>query len=113
MAGMQAAILLADIIHPAWSPVRSVASIIVVVVGLGTVWMLAQAQDLHGQLFVVTGADAARVAELNESFATVSQVTVIGLAIGFGIALVVEGWRLVRSLQAGAAGSPAAAGNGG
>jgi hypothetical protein len=115
MAAAQAAIHVADVIHPAWSRVRSVASMAIAVIGLWSVWLLAQGEAQHGQLFLVDGPPgaAAKVAELNEAFATVSQVTIIGLAIGFGIALVVEAWRLLRSLQAGAAASPAAAGNGG
>jgi hypothetical protein len=115
MAVLQAAVHVADVVHPAWSRARAAAEIVVVLIGLWSVWILAQAQAASGQLFTVAGpADAAeRVAELNESFATVSQVMLIGLAIAFGIALVVEGWRLVRSLQAGAAGSAVPAGNGG
>ncbi len=115
MAAMAAALHIADIVHPAWSRIRSVAAIAVILTGLGSVWMLAQEQARSGQLIAVHGsADvAARAAELNESFATVSQVLLIGLAIGFGLALVVEGWRLVRSLQAGAGPSAVPASNGG
>jgi hypothetical protein len=112
MAALQTAIHVADIIHPAWSRARSVAAIIVVLIGLWSVWLLAQGQAEHGQLFQVDGpaSSADRVAELQETFGIVSQVNIYGLAIGFGIALVVEGWRLMRSLQAGPNGQAATAG---
>ncbi|HEX5006454.1 MAG TPA: hypothetical protein VFV70_05040 [Hyphomonadaceae bacterium] len=102
MAVLQALIHVADVIHPAWSRLRAVASIAVVLTGLWSVWLMAQAQSLYGQLFTVNGpADVAeRVAKLDKAFGTVSQVMLYGLAIGFAVALVVEGWRLVRSLQA-------------
>lgn len=104
MAAAAAALHVADIVHPAWSRIRAVAAVAVILTGLGSVWMLAQEQARSGQLIAVNGPASAadRVAELNESFATVSQVMLIGLAIAFGIALLVEGWRFVRNLQVGA-----------
>jgi hypothetical protein len=97
MAAGSAAIHLADVIHPVWSRARSVAAIVVNVVGLGVAWMLGR----HGQLFEVKGpaALADRIAQLNEAFGVISLLIVYGLAIGLAIALVVEVWRLARSFS--------------
>lgn len=115
LALLQAGIYAADLIHPAWSRARAIAAMIVDLGGLGVVWMLAQAQSQHGQLLVILGgpgSSADRVAALSQTFEVVSQIMLYGLAVGFGIALVIEGWRLTRSLQGGNDGSPVAAGNG-
>ncbi len=111
----QALLLAADLIHPAWSRARAIGSIIINLGGLGIVWMLAQAQTQHGQLLTIQGgpgSSATRVAALSETFAVVSQVTLYGLAIGFGIAVIVEIWRLTRSLRAGDNNPAVHAGNG-
>lgn len=115
MSVAQAGVYAADLVHPTWSRVRAVAMIVINAAGLGVTWMLAQAQTLHGQLFIIAGRPESapeRVISLTETFAVISQLTLYGMAIGFGIALVVEVWRLVRSLQAGADGAAIAAGNG-
>ena len=115
LSALQTAVYVADVIHPAWSRARAVAAMVISLGGLAIVWMLAQAQAQHGQLLVIQGgpeSSATRVAALSESFAVVSQVTLYGLAIGFGIALVVEGWKLMRSLQASAGASPVEEGRG-
>jgi len=112
---LQAGIYAADLIHPAWSRVRAIASMIVSIGGLGIAWLLAQAQSQHGQLFFIQGGPGSspeRVAALGKSFEVVSQVSLYGLAIAFGIALFVDGWRLVRSLQGSRDSAPLAAGNG-
>jgi uncharacterized membrane protein YeiB len=97
------------VFRPTWSRIRGFAAIAVAAVGLWVVWMLAQAEAQDGQLFAIHGpADVAdRVTRLNEAFAVVSQITLFGLAIGFGIALVVDAWRLVRSFQVGIPGPEA------
>ncbi|MBI1360155.1 MAG: hypothetical protein GC155_07710 [Alphaproteobacteria bacterium] len=105
LAVMQAGIHAADVVHPAWSRVRGAAAAIVAAMGLAATSILARG----GSLFSITGSPdvADRVAELNESFATVSTVLIYGLALGFGIALVVELWRLWRSFQGADAGGAA------
>jgi hypothetical protein len=111
----QAVLFAADLIHPAWSRVRAIASIALNLGGLGVVWMLAQAQTQYGQLIIIqgnAGSSASRVSALNDTFGVVSQVTLYGLAIGFAIAVAIESWRLMRSLQAGDERSPVAAGKG-
>lgn len=97
---LSALVHVADVIHPTWTKLRSFVSIIGTSIGLGALWIAARSPE---QLFAVHGpAEAAdRVAQLNQAFSVVSQVTIYGLAIGFGIGLVVEVWRLVRSFQAG------------
>jgi hypothetical protein len=99
MAVMQAVIHVADVIRPVWSRLRGIAAVAVDVVGLGVVWMLAR----HGALFAVHGPAAAadRITKLNDTFTVVSHVAVYGLALAFGIALVVEIWRLARSFRLG------------
>jgi hypothetical protein len=97
MAIGQAAIHVADILHPVSSRLRSIAAIAVDIVGLGVVWTLGR----QGRLFEVAGpaALADRIDRLNHAFAFLSPVIIYGLAIGFAIALVVEAWRLVRSFD--------------
>jgi hypothetical protein len=106
MAVMSAAVHVADVIHPTWTRLRGVVSIIGTSIGLGALWIMARSPE---QLFAVHGpAEAAdKVAQLNQAFSVVSQVTIYGIAIGLGIAVVVEVWRLVRSFRMGA--GPAAA----
>jgi hypothetical protein len=109
MAVMSAATHVADVVHPTWTRLRGFVSIIGHSIGLSALWIVARSPQ---QLFAVHGAAdpdvAGRVAQLNQAFATVSQVTIYGLAIGFGIALAVEVWKLVRSFPAGAPGLDAA-----
>ena len=98
MSVVTAAIHLFDVFHPTWTRVRSIAMLATVAIGLSCIWLMGQA---HVQLLMVHGpAEAAdRVNELNTAFDVVSKVMIYGLAIGFGIAAVVEGWRLARSFQ--------------
>lgn len=99
LAVMQAAIHAVDVVYPTWSRVRGAASAIVAAMGLFVVSILAR----NGDLFSITGAGgsetAGRVAELKEAFSQVSTVVIYGLAIAFGIALMMELWRLIRSFQ--------------
>ncbi len=97
LAVMQAVMHAVDVVYPTWSRVRGAAAAIVAGMWLVVVAILAR----NGELFSITGGPevAQRVVELNESFSTVSMVLIYGLAIGFGIAVVVELWRLFRSFQ--------------
>jgi hypothetical protein len=106
MAVGMVAVHAADVVRPTWSRLRSVAVGAISCIGLYCVWLLGRS----GELFMIRiapgseGAAAARIDELTGAFGTVSTVLIYVGAIGFGISLVIEIWRIVRSFRISASG---------
>ncbi len=93
---------LADLIHPAWSPARAVASIIGHAGGLGVVWILVRSSPLIG----VTPVDGAGAAQAEKIFEVVDGLLHISLALAGLVGATkigVEIWRLWRSARPPAA----------
>jgi hypothetical protein len=97
LALLTAAVHLSDIVHPAWSRVRAVVSILGHIAGLAVLWVLLRA----GPLVSVTAAEAEgqRALELASTINgfVAPVLSIIGLfwAIGMGL----EVWRLIQSVR--------------
>jgi hypothetical protein len=91
-----AAVHLADIIHPAWSRTRSVVSMIGHVAGIAILWMVLQSDTL----VVLQGvADAEKAAKLTTTVNGVLRMALWFTALGFLIALMVEAWRIAKTVR--------------
>jgi hypothetical protein len=97
LSALSVAMHVADILHPTWTRLRSAVSILISSIGLWVVWMLSQS----GLLLFVEGSPAERVAVLNETFETIAKLSLLGITVGFAIAIALELWRLARGLRRG------------
>lgn len=89
---------LADLVRPAWTPVRSVVSIAGHVAGLGILWVLFRAQPL----VVITPAPGASATEIDRVTLVIDNVVNISLgvtALIWSVTIGVEVWRLWRSAR--------------
>jgi hypothetical protein len=97
LALVTAAVHIADIVHPAWSRLRAVVSILGHIGGLAVLWVLFRA----GPLVSVTAAaeEGQRAAELantiNGIFGPVLGFVGLFWAIGLGV----EVWRMIQSVR--------------
>ena len=89
---------LADLVRPAWTPVRSVVSIAGHVAGLGILWVLFRAQPL----IVITpssGASATEIARVTQVIDSVINISLSVAALIWAITIGLEIWRLWRSAR--------------
>jgi hypothetical protein len=93
---------LADLVRPAWSPLRSVLSIIGHAWGIGVLWVLYRAQPL----IVVTPVSGADVEEVERVFRIIESIVNVSMGVAalvWAVSIGVEVWRLWRSARPGAA----------
>lgn len=89
---------IADIIHPAWSRIRSVLSIAGHAVGIGVLWLLFQSRPL----VAVTALNGAQQVEADRVFRLFDGILFLSLGIAgliWAVAIGVEVWRLWRSVR--------------
>lgn len=89
---------LADLIHPAWSRVRSVVSIVGHAAGIAVLWVLFRDRPL----IVVSPENGADPAEVAKLFALVDGITLVSLGVAgviWAATLSVEIWRLWKSMR--------------
>jgi hypothetical protein len=89
---------LADLMRPAWSPLRSVLSIVGHAAGIGVLWVLYRAQPL----IMVTPTPGADAAEIDRVFWMIESIVNISLGVAaliWAINIGVEVWRLWRSAR--------------
>jgi hypothetical protein len=107
LALLTAAVHIADIVHPAWSRLRAVVSIVGHAGGLAVLWVLFRS----GPLVSVTAsaAESQRALEvantINEFFNPILGVIGLFWAIGMGV----EVWRLIQSIRPKAIPAPSVA----
>lgn len=89
---------LADVFRPAWSRLRGAAAVLSCAGALAVCGVLARS----GQLIVVEGPSP-KFAEVQQMVDMVCRISLAGVALGCAIGLIVEAWRLVRSLRTPAA----------
>ena len=97
LALLTAAVHLADVVHPAWSRLRAVVSILGHVGGLAVLWVLFRA----GPLVSVTGAaeEGERSAQLAATVNTLFYPVLFFVGLAWAIGMGVEIWRLVQSIK--------------
>ncbi len=89
---------LADLVRPAWSPLRSVLSIAGHAAGIGVLWVLYRSQPL----IVVTPVSGADPVEVERVFRMVEGIGNIALGVAaliWAVTIGVEVWRLLRSTR--------------
>jgi hypothetical protein len=93
---LTALVHIADVIHPAWSRPRAVASILGHAAGIAICWFLLQSDVL----VVPTGADdAEKFARIADLVNMICRVSLWFTALGFLIAALVEVWRIVKTVN--------------
>lgn len=89
---------LMDLVRPAWSPLRSVVSIVGHVAGLSVLWLLYRAQPL----VVVTPVNSSSVEEIERVTRVVDSAISISLGVGalvWAATIGVEVWRLWKAAR--------------
>ena len=97
LALLVAAVHVADIVHPAWSRLRSLVSIAGHIAGLAVLWSLYRA----GPLVDVTGIAGAeaRADRLQHTLDMIFGVGLLAAALIWGVGLGVEIWRLAQAAR--------------
>ncbi len=98
LMGLVTLVHLGDLVHPAWSRVRSMLSLAGHAAGIGVLWVLSQGRPLV-DVVPENGADQAEVAKL---LYLVDQIAVTALMVTgviWAVTIGFEVWRLARSLR--------------
>ena len=89
---------LSDLLHPAWSRIRSIASILGHVAGLGILWVLFRSQPL----IEVTPANGADAEQTEKVFRTIEGIINMSMGVAglfWAITIGVETWRLWQAAR--------------
>lgn len=92
------AVHLMDLVRPAWTPLRSLASIAGHLVGLAILWMLYQAQPLV-MIAPVKGADAVEIERVTRVVDMAINISLGVAALVWAVTIGVEAWRLWRAAR--------------
>ncbi len=93
-----AVVHLADILHPAWSRLRSAASIVGHAAGIGVLWVLFRSTPLIS-IEPVRGVDAEQAEKLFSLFNRIFEISLGVMSIVWAIVIGVEVWRQIQAAR--------------
>lgn len=89
---------LMDLVRPAWTPLRSVLSIVGHAAGLGVLWVLFRAQPLV-MVTPISGADAGEIERVTRVVDTVVSLSLGVAALIWTVTIGIEVWRLWKAAR--------------